>query len=241
MAFGFFSRTAKPAVPTTGERIHRVAGRELPLRVVENARARRLTLRIDAGGQGLRVTVPPGLRMGEVDRFLDRHRDWLELKLAKLPDRPQVRAGVKIPLRGTPHLVLHRPGRRGTVAVALEAGAPALHVHGEEAHLPRRLADFLKREARRDIEALVEKHTQAVGRPAKAVRFKDTSSRWGSCTSEGSLSFSWRIMSSWSIMCTPQSRSMPPPATLPRMVCVSSSIVMLYPPVDGSSGACTQA
>jgi predicted metal-dependent hydrolase len=76
MAFGFLSRTAQPAAPEAGERVHRVAGRELPLRVVENVRARRLTLRIDAGGQGLRVTVPPGLRAGEVDRFLDRHRDW---------------------------------------------------------------------------------------------------------------------------------------------------------------------
>ena len=38
------------------------------------------------------------------------------------------------------------------------------------------------------------KHTQAVGRKAKAIRFRDTSSRWGSCTSDGTLSFSWRIM-----------------------------------------------
>jgi len=194
MAFGFFSRPARPRPAPPSERVHHVAGRELPLRVVENARAKRLTLRIDAGGQALRVTVPPGLRPSEVDRFLDRHRDWLELKLARLPDRPQVRAGVKIPLRGTPHLIVHRPGKRGTVAVACEDGAPALHVHGEEAHLPRRLADFLKREARRDIEPLVAKHTARVGRRAKAIRFKDTSSRWGSCTADGTLSFSWRIM-----------------------------------------------
>lgn len=194
MAFAFFSRPAKPRPAAPVERIHQVAGRELPLRVVENARAKRLTLRIDAGGRGLRVTVPPGLRQSEVDRFLDRHRDWLELKLARLPDRPQVRAGVRIPLRGTPHLIVHKPGKRGTVAAASEDGTPALHVHGDEAHLPRRLADFLKREAKRDIEPLVARHTASVGKRARAVRFKDTSSRWGSCTADGTLSFSWRIM-----------------------------------------------
>lgn len=194
MAFGFFSRTACPAAPEAGERTHHVAGRELPLRVVENARAKRLTLRIDAGGQGLRVTVPPGLRKGEIDRFLDRHRDWLELKLSRLPDRPQVRAGVKLPLRGTPHLIVHVAAKRGTVSVGEQDGRPALHVHGEEAHLPRRLADFLKREAKRDIERLVEKHAAGIGRRAKAIRYKDTSSRWGSCTADGVLSFSWRIM-----------------------------------------------
>jgi predicted metal-dependent hydrolase len=194
MAFGFFSRTPQhqPAEPAT--RVHRVAGRELPLRVVENARAKRLTLRIEAGGQGLRITVPPGLRRGEVDKFLERHRDWLELKLARLPDRPQVRAGVKMPLRGTPHLIVHVPAKRGTVTAAREDGLPVLHVHGDKAHLPRRLADFLKREARSHIEPLVAKHTASVGRRAKAVRYKDTSSRWGSCTSDGTLSFSWRIM-----------------------------------------------
>jgi predicted metal-dependent hydrolase len=43
------------------ERTHAVAGRELPLKIVENERARRLTLRIAPGGAGLRVTIPPGL------------------------------------------------------------------------------------------------------------------------------------------------------------------------------------
>jgi predicted metal-dependent hydrolase len=175
-------------------REHSVAGRTLPLRIVENERARRLTLRIDAGGQGLRITVPPGLRRGEVEKFLDRHQGWLEQRLAKVPDRPQVRPGIRIPVRGVPHLIVHEPGKRGTVEVSRDEAGPVLVVHGDRLHLPRRVADFLKREARREIEALVAKHTLAVGRKAKAVRFKDTTSRWGSCTSDGNLAFSWRIM-----------------------------------------------
>lgn len=182
----------RPAEPL--ERLHEVGGRTLPLRIVENARARRLTLRIDAGGQGLRVTVPPGIPAREVDRFIDRHQGWLEARIAKVPDRPQVRPGVKIPVRGVPHLIVHEADKRGSVTVAEVDGAPALIVHGERTHLARRVADFLKREAKKDIEALVAKHTAAVGRKAKAIRFKDTTSRWGSCTSDGSLSFSWRIM-----------------------------------------------
>ena len=195
MSFGFLrSLKQPPPRPEPLERTHLVADRELPLRIVENERARRLTLRIETGGRGLRVTVPPGLRQGEVEQFLDRHRGWLESKLAKVPDRPQVRPGIKLPFRGKPHLVVHEPGRRGTVGIGEIDGAPALVVHGERRHLPRRLADFLKREAKREIEPLVARHTAAVGRRAKAVRFKDTSSRWGSCTSDGTLSFSWRIL-----------------------------------------------
>lgn len=177
------------------ECLHEVAGRTLPLRIVQNDRARQLTLRIDAGGRSLRVTIPPGLAPGEVNRFLKRQQDWLEERLAKLPKRPQVRPGIRIPLRGMPHVIVHLPERRGTVSVGRkEDGTPALFVHGEREHLPRRLADFLKKQAKRDIEALVLKHTAAINKRAKSVRFRDTSSRWGSCTSDGKLSFSWRIM-----------------------------------------------
>lgn len=194
MSFGFFRNLTKPAPSPVEEREHVVAGRTLPLRIVENDRARRLTLRIDAGGQGLRITVPPGLRRGEVEKFLHRHQGWLEQRLAKVPDRPQVRPGIKLPLYGVPHMIVHEPAKRGTVSVGSNENGPTLVIHGERVHLPRRLTDYLKREARREIGALVEKHTAKVGRKAKAVRFKDTSSRWGSCTSDGNLSFSWRIM-----------------------------------------------
>jgi hypothetical protein len=194
MPFAFLKRLTKPAPSAVTERQHVVAGRTLPLRIVENERARRLTLRIDAGGQGLRITIPSGLSHFEVERFLGRQQGWLEQRLAKVPEQPQVRPGTKIPLRGVPHLIVHAPERRGTVTLGFEDNAPALFVHGEISHLPRRVADFLKREAKRDIEVLVAKHTDAIGRKAKTVRFRDTSSRWGSCTSDGTLSFSWRIM-----------------------------------------------
>ena len=37
------------------------------------------------------------------------------------------------------------------------------------------------------------RHTEQLGKPAAGLRVKDTKSRWGSCTSDGKLSFSWRI------------------------------------------------
>jgi predicted metal-dependent hydrolase len=190
--FGLMKKSPPPrAAPL--ERSHEVAGRSLPLRIVENQRAKRLTLRIDAGGQGLRVTVPPGMRMAEVERFLDRHRGWLEARLAKIPDRPTLRPGVRIPIRGVPHLIVHEAAR-GTVEAAMGDDGPLLIVRGDRRFLTRRIADYLKREAKRDIEALVDKHTAMAGRRARSIRFKDTTSRWGSCSAEGNLSFSWRIM-----------------------------------------------
>jgi len=191
MSFAFLRQ--KKSAPQPLIRDHEVAGRTLPLRIVENDRATRLTLRIASGGTGLRVTVPRGISGREIDRFLERNRGWLEQRLAKLPDQPQVRPGIKVPLRGVPHLIVHEPGKRGMAETGHTDDGPVLIVHGDRRFLQRRVADFLKREAKREIEALVAKHTAAVGRRAKSVRFKDTSSRWGSCTSDGALSFSWRI------------------------------------------------
>ena len=194
MVFGFLRTALKhsPAAPV--EREHAVAGRVLTLRVVESPRAARLTLRIETGGRGLRITVPPGIPAREVDGFLLRHQGWLEQKLARYPDKPKLRPGVKLPVRGVPHLIVHEPAKRGSVEQAADEDGPYLMVHGERTGLGRRLQDFLKKEAKHDIEPLALRLAASTGKRAKTIRFKDTKSRWGSCTSDGNLAFSWRIM-----------------------------------------------
>jgi predicted metal-dependent hydrolase len=182
-----------PAKPAAETREHQVGGRVLPLVLTRNPRAKRLTLRIERGGQGLRVTAPPDLATREIDRFLLRQREWLEERLARLPDRPVLKAGIKLPLRGVPHRIVQAGGRTG-VSIGRDDAGPVLLVGGGEEFVARRLADFLKREAKRDIPALVARHAAAVGRRPTAIRFRDTASRWGSCTAAGALSFSWRIM-----------------------------------------------
>jgi predicted metal-dependent hydrolase len=194
MAFGFSRKRISGKTGSAVQHLtHDVAGRTLSLRIAENPRARRLTLRIKPGATGLSVTTPVGISMLEVERFLFRNRDWLEEKLGKLPERPVVRPGIKIPIRGVNHEIVHEPGRGVTEAVRSEDGAQLI-VRGERIHLPRRIADYLKKEAKAEIAVLVARHTETVGRPAKSIRYKDTTSRWGSCSSEGNLSFSWRIM-----------------------------------------------
>jgi hypothetical protein len=153
-------------------------------------RARRVSLRIDARAGTVVVTLPPraGRRAGRA--LLMEHADWVSRRLAALPGAVPFVDGALVPLDGTPHRVRHVPAARAGVWV--EAGE--IHVSGAAEFLPRRLGDFLRREAGRRILALVTaKAAAAAVRPGR-VTVKDTTSRWGSCAANRSLAFSWRLV-----------------------------------------------
>jgi predicted metal-dependent hydrolase len=173
MVFGFLRTALKKAPPLNMERAHEVGGRTLPMRIIENARAKRLTLRIDTGGKGLRVTVPSGIAMRDIDEFILRHQGWLEARLVKYPDRPKLRPGVKLPLRGVNHALIHEAGARGAVEQGMDEDGAYLMVHGDLRHFGRRLTDFLKREAKRDIEPMALALAERTSRKVKSVKFKD--------------------------------------------------------------------
>jgi len=97
-------------------------------------------------------------------------------------------------LRGHDHLIVHRPGARGVVWVETGADGPLICVAGDAPHVPRRVEDFLKREARRDLEAAVARHAAKLNVKPRRIALRDTSSRWGSCSTTGALNFSWRLI-----------------------------------------------
>ena len=65
---------------------------------------------------------------------------------------------------------------------------------GEREHLRRRLVDFLKREAKKDLDKAVLKRPMALRTRATKITLRDTTSRWGSCSTAGRLNFSWRLI-----------------------------------------------
>lgn len=170
-----------------------VAGRRMPLTIKENARATRLTLRIEPGGKALKMSVPVGVSEQEIDRFLHRHHGWLATRLGKLPKPGSLEHGGYVSIRGTAHRITRTGKVRDITQIGEIGGEAVLMVGGAPEHLGRRIADFLKKQARSDLELAVALHTAALGKPASGLRVKDTKSRWGSCTSDGRLSFSWRI------------------------------------------------
>lgn len=188
--FGFARR--KPA-PAPRQREVKVNGRVLPLAVRENARATRITLRIEPGGHALRLTVPTGLPHHEVDAFMARHHVWLMTRLAKLPRDATVAADAKVPVLGVDHRIELTGKLRGLAESVVVDGEAVLKISGAPEHVARKVSEHLKREARRMLDPLVRGHAATVNRKVRAIAYKDTKSRWGSCSSDGNLSFSWRI------------------------------------------------
>jgi predicted metal-dependent hydrolase len=67
-------------------------------------------------------------------------------------------------------------------------------VAGAEPHVPRRVRDYLKREAKADLEIASKRAAGVLGVSLKRVSIRDQSSRWGSCSTTGVLSYSWRLI-----------------------------------------------
>lgn len=191
--FGYPLRARKTALP---DHIEIDAG-ETPVRIRlrANSRAQRYLLRLPADHSGPVLTVPKGGDLGRAERFARQHINWLIERLEGRPNHVALRSGDFVPLRGEDHLIVSTGKLRGLVSVgATDCGAPALHVPGAGDHVPRKTTSWLKAQAKLDLTARAEDHAARIGKKIAAISVRDTKSRWGSCASNGRLSFSWRLI-----------------------------------------------
>jgi predicted metal-dependent hydrolase len=176
--------------PPVRPELLKIDGRLLEVRVRLNPRARRMIVKVNPATGEISVTAPSRRGLSAALDFARGERDWIAGQLAKVPGPVMLCAGAQVPFQGALHEI--RAAARGPAPVWVDDGA--IWVRGREAHAPRRILDFLEREARKRLEAQVLDHAARLGVKPSRITVRDTLSRWGSCSSARALSFSWRLI-----------------------------------------------
>lgn len=163
----------------------------LQLRV--SARARRLALRQDPRTGRINLVVPKRASLKKALDFARQYQDWIDKHAGKLPETLALRDGAVIPVLGRDRAIRvdYDAGMQRTTVKLTD---DEIIVHTNKDDPAPRITRFLKRLAKEEITRLAHAKAEQIGKIPAAIRIGDTVSRWGSCSQDGVLSFSWRLI-----------------------------------------------
>lgn len=163
-----------------------------PLDVVlkRSGRARRFSLRVSRLDGRVTLTLPHRARDADAMEFLRAQEGWLRRTLAGMPEAAGETVGIGTPLPVEGRLLRLEPGTGRAVRVDEDR----LLVPGDPAQAGARVAAWLKVLARDRLARASARHAAQVGRGFSRLTLRDTRSRWGSCSHDGALMYSWRLI-----------------------------------------------
>jgi len=160
----------------------------IELRRIRNAR--RLRLRFDEAAGTLKLTCPwRTSRRNALSWALDQ-REWIDAQLARVEPAEPFVPGARVPLEGADVLIVWREELpRAPVMIDGE-----LRCGGPQGAVAARIEAFLKRRARDLMSADITEYAAAAGVKPVSVTIGDAATRWGSCSSQGRIRMSWRLI-----------------------------------------------
>jgi predicted metal-dependent hydrolase len=162
-----------------------------PLAIRVSPRARRLLLRVDSAARKVDLVLPRGVPPEHGLKFLATHRGWIAARLEALPPSMPFVEGAIVPVFGVPHRIRRESNPAAPPVAIVDA---EIRVRGDPAHLGRRVRDHLIGLARQELSRRARLCAARIDKAVLRVGVRDTKSRWGSCSTKGSLSFSWRLI-----------------------------------------------
>lgn len=151
-------------------------------------RARRLSLRVSRLDGKVTMTLPQRSPAAEAEAFAMDKQTWIRARLAESVPVLTVGIGSQVPVEGRDIAIV--AGRR----TRYDPDSGVLEVSRSARAVGPTVAGALKTVARDRLTAASDARAATIGRGYSRITLRDTRSRWGSCTSDGALMYSWRLI-----------------------------------------------
>ena len=142
--------------------------------------------------KGIELIVPKRVSMKNAIAFAHKKQDWILARHRELNHTPQIafKEGAVIPILGADYIIAHSGKLRGVAKIENDN----IIISGLEEHISRKTKQFLIKTAKSEINIRANIEAKKLGVKFRKITLRDTSSRWGSCSQDGNLSFSWRLI-----------------------------------------------
>lgn len=154
----------------------------------KNVQAKRYSLRISNKDNKVNLTLPRWSNRKEAIEFAQSQEGWMRKHLSRQLKPIQIHFGQYILLDGKKTIIQSGNGK------VIKVTNSELFIPGSEEELCGKLRAFYKTLARERLVNYSDYFAKLLGCKIKSVSLRDTTSRWGSCTSNGCLMYSWRLM-----------------------------------------------
>lgn len=161
--------------------------------VKRSKRARRLALRLDPVERVINLVVPEKMSIEKAYFFAMEHEDWVRKTLDSLPAPINFVNGTILPVFGD-EIALDITIDENLKRTTLKQYDDVLVVKTYMGDPTSRIKTHLKKIAKAGLADMASDKADQIGKTITTVSVRDTKSRWGSCSQDGSISFSWRLM-----------------------------------------------
>jgi predicted metal-dependent hydrolase len=160
---------------------------DLEIFLRKNSNSRRITIRISALDGKITITGPSYIDCAEFKKFAESKKSWIKSKIKSFEPPVFISEGIEIPVAGTHTKILfsdvREPKKVGGILLV-----------SKEKPVSTQVKNYLKEIGSIHLAHLCNKFAKRLGLKVHKITLRDTRSRWGSCSNDAKLMFSWRLI-----------------------------------------------